>query len=302
MHISKSTLITLLAYSSSATAKPTPNNGKDAASILRGPLVGIAKAFCSAYLHYPRTSIVYTTVTKTDLPGTTSYTTIPGQTSSQTISTTSTVFTTITESVYQPDSSVSTSVTVTGPTATVYQKRSGYIVAIPSQLKSCLSQDISSACSRIASPRTTTVTSQIVQHASGPVVTSTVTGQTVATTVTQQALITSTIETTATYPATTTVTYTVSTTVTPILVKPKICNARGLPGSNAFNYDANFNTNQADCIASCKTDSRCLSTGYYLVTDPSTGSATGTCRKYDKSVTDSADLGFGYYNLNDKAC
>ena len=92
------------------------------------------------------------------------------------------------------------------------------------------------------------------------------------------------------------------TTVTPILVKPKICNARGLPGPNAFNYDANFNTNQAACIASCKTDNRCLSTGFYIVTDPTNGSQTGTCRKYDKSVTDSADLGSGYYNFNDKAC
>jgi hypothetical protein len=90
--------------------------------------------------------------------------------------------------------------------------------------------------------------------------------------------------------------------VTPILVKPKICNARGLPGVNAFNYDANFNSNQAACIASCKTDNRCLSTGFYTVTDPSTGTQTGTCRKYDKSVTDTADLGPGYYNFNDRAC
>jgi len=105
-----------------------------------------------------------------------------------------------------------------------------------------------------------------------------------------------------TNPATGTATVVTVTTVTPILVKPKICNAKGLPGANAFNYDANFNTNQADCIAHCKTDARCLSTGFYLVTDPTTGMTTGTCRSYDKSVTDSADLGFGYYNFNDKAC
>lgn len=97
-------------------------------------------------------------------------------------------------------------------------------------------------------------------------------------------------------------TTTVTRTITPLLIKPKICNARGLPGANAFNYNANFNTDQASCIASCKTDTRCYSTGFYLVTDPSTGTSTGTCRKYDKSVTDSADLGLGYYNFNDKAC
>lgn len=97
-------------------------------------------------------------------------------------------------------------------------------------------------------------------------------------------------------------TVTVTTTVNPVLVKPAICNARGLPGANAFNYNANFNSNQASCKNQCKADPRCLSTGFYLVTDPSSGTTTGTCRLYDKSVTDSADLGFGYYNFNDKAC
>jgi hypothetical protein len=57
-----------------------------------------------------------------------------------------------------------------------------------------------------------------------------------------------------------------------------------------------------DGMNRCKTDNRCLSTGFYIVTNPTTGTQTGTCRKYDKSVTDSADLGFGYYNFNDKAC
>ena len=125
---------------------------------------------------------------------------------------------------------------------------------------------------------------------------------TVVVTYTTTVEVTSPATAVATLGPTSTVTTAVTTTVTPILVKPKICNARGLPGARAFNYDANFNTNQAACIASCKPDNRCLATGFYIVTDPSTGSQTGTCRKYDKSVTDSADLGSGYYNFNDKAC
>jgi hypothetical protein len=91
--------------------------------------------------------------------------------------------------------------------------------------------------------------------------------------------------------------------VTPILVKPKICNAAGLPGANAFNYNANFNAaSVAACLAACQADNRCYSLGTYLVTDPTTGTTTRTCRYYDKPVADSADLGFGYYAFYDKAC
>lgn len=99
-----------------------------------------------------------------------------------------------------------------------------------------------------------------------------------------------------------TVTVTQQTTVTPVVVKPKICNASGLPGPDANNYYANYNSNQAACIASCKTDNKCLSTGFYIVTDPSTGATSGTCRYYTGSVADSDVLGPGYYTFNDKAC
>ena len=59
---------------------------------------------------------------------------------------------------------------------------------------------------------------------------------------------------------------------------------------------------QADDVNRCFADDRCLATGFYIVDDWMTGTSTGTCRKFDKSVTDSADLGFGYYNFNDKYC
>ncbi|CAO2654139.1 Nn.00g108720.m01.CDS01 [Neocucurbitaria sp. VM-36] len=82
---------------------------------------------------------------------------------------------------------------------------------------------------------------------------------------------------------------------------PVICNVKGLPGANAFNHSANFKTDQASYIATCKTDSGCFSTGFYLVADPTTGSTTGTCCYYDKSVAQSANQGVGYYTFNDKA-
>lgn len=68
---------------------------------------------------------------------------------------------------------------------------------------------------------------------------------------------------TVTTPPSTT-TQTLTTTVTPILERPKLCNAKGLPGANALNYDANFDTNQANFIALCKSDARYLSTGFCL--------------------------------------
>jgi hypothetical protein len=94
-----------------------------------------------------------------------------------------------------------------------------------------------------------------------------------------------------------------TSTVTPDpVIRPAICNAQGLPGVNAFNYGANFNSDQSSCISSCKTDPRCLSTGFYLVLNHDTGVVRGTCRYYDKPVADSGDLGYGYYNFNDKDC
>jgi hypothetical protein len=88
--------------------------------------------------------------------------------------------------------------------------------------------------------------------------------------------------------------------VVPILVKPKICNARGQDNTNALNYYTILNVDKAACLAACKVDGRCLSTGFYF--EPGSGTSTGTCRFYDKAVADTADLGAGFYNYNDKAC
>ena len=71
---------------------------------------------------------------------------------------------------------------------------------------------------------------------------------------------------------------------------------------NALPYNADFGTlAQAGCIASCKRDLLCLSTGFYITTDPSDDSQTSVCRYYVISVAESADLGPGYYNFDDKA-
>ena len=241
-------------------------------------------------------------------PGNTVTVTLPDQTQQATVQTTNVNQVTITSQVQQPDPTVTTRATVTAGTRTIYQRREAdpaiRVYAPPAlpALSAFAAQRISSACSCIVTPATRTTVATATTSVAGPQGTATREGQTVIVTVTETVQVTSSYETTKTLDPTGTTTQVIATTVTPILVKPKICNARGLPGANAFNYDANFNTNQANCIASCKTDNRCLSTGFYIVTDPSTGTSTGTCRKYDKSVTDSADLGFGYYNFNDKAC
>lgn len=230
--------------------------------------------------------------------------TAAAQTATATAQTVQTVSVTETATVQLPDASVMQTVTVTAATSTVYQKREAMAnpAGVPGPLAIFASSRISSACLCIVTPATRTITTTQTQSVAGPQITQTQPGVTVTVTVTTTSQTTVDTTITTTLDPSTTSTQTVTTTVTPILVKPKICNAKGLPSANAFNYDANFNTNQANCIASCKTDARCLSTGFYLVTDPGTGSQTGTCRKYDKSVTDSANLGAGYYNFSDKAC
>lgn len=239
------------------------------------------KADCSSYM-----AVTVTPATSTfSAIETTTYTTLRSSTKP------------VTTTVYQTVLQTSTA-TFTAGTRTIYQRGLRYkhvrqitvsASNIPAYASPCAGPAAySSACSCIGVTRyTVTVNAPVATQSSTATVLQTQDVE-VTQVVTVSEAVTRTVE--------------VQTTVTPILVKPKICNARGLPGANAFNYDANFNTNQAACLASCKTDNRCLSTGFYIVTDPGSGTQTGTCRKYDKSVTDSADLGFGYYNWNDKAC
>ncbi|KAJ4288463.1 hypothetical protein N0V90_011698 [Kalmusia sp. IMI 367209] len=311
MHISRPALLSVLAYGFSVSAAPaTTCNTIDAVYVLlRGPLKSKANDFCLSYLGGNKVSTVGQTRTVTGQGRTVTVSAVP-VTEQQTDQVTSTVQQTVTDDVQQPNPTVTVTSTVTAGTSTVYQKRSAEASAeaviekraIPPQLAYFASTRISRACSCIVTPTTKTVTRTALQTVAGAQATQTIGGGTVVVTVTQTVQITSQVEITRTLPASGTDTVVVQTTFTPVLIKPKICNARGLPGPGAFNYDANFNSNQAACIASCKTDNRCLSTGFYIVTDPTTGSSTGTCRKYDKSVTDSADLGPGYYNFNDKAC
>ncbi|KAF4914807.1 hypothetical protein CGCF415_v002166 [Colletotrichum fructicola] len=303
MHISRLSFAAILAWGSAVTAAPASHcNIVDTVyAILRGPLRAEASQFCLGYLGGMKTTTVTTTATQSG-PGRTVTVTVPDQTQAQTVTLTNVNQQTMTNTITGEGSTATVTVTVTAGTKTIYQKKKrNNRPACPPALRLFAESRISSACSCIAQPTTKTITATAKVTVSGPQATQTAPGKTVIVTVTQTVQVTSQTQVTKTV-AGDAVTQTVTTAVTPILVKPKICNARGLPGPNAFNYDANFNTNQADCIASCKIDNRCLSTGFYIVTDPGSGTQTGTCRKYDKSVTDSADLGPGYYNFNDKAC
>ena len=328
MHISRCSLLYILASGSAVIAAPAGSicNPVDAVyALLRGPLKAQASSFCLSYLGGDRTVsqtqvcqnmyfqslIHFLTSSQTQtVTGSGQTITVTGEDVTQQATAQATNYNTvtITDDVNSPNPVTTVTQTVTAGTRTIYQREAdpspapALKIQIPPALSAFAAQRISSACSCIATPSTRTVVATATASVAGPRATATAQGQTVVVTVTQTVQITSTAEVTRTVPATATDTQQVATTVTPILVKPKICNAQGLPGANAFNYDANFNTNQANCIASCKTDNRCLSTGFYIVTNPTTGTSTGTCRKYDKSVTDSADLGPGYYNFNDKAC
>ncbi|KAF1848351.1 uncharacterized protein K460DRAFT_414920 [Cucurbitaria berberidis CBS 394.84] len=300
MYIFCSGFIAVLAYGSTVVAAPAANtcNPVDAVyAILKGSLKNQASSFCLDFLGGHKTVQSTKTIPVTGA-GRTVTITNPDQTQTANIDVTNVnrVTSTIDQTAANP--TTTTTVTVTAGTRTIYQKRG----VVPTQLIAFASSRISSACSCIVTPTTKTITNTQVQTVNGPQAIQTEAGRLVTVTVTRTVQITSEDTVTKTVSPAGTDVQTVATTVTPILVKPKICNAKGLPGPNAFNYDANFNTNQAACIASCKPDNRCLATGFYIVTDPSTGTQTGTCRKYDKSVTDSADLGFGYYNFNDKAC
>ncbi|KAH6612464.1 hypothetical protein C7974DRAFT_418411 [Boeremia exigua] len=305
MHISKTIVAAFLANSLFVHAAPAPKcDAIDAVyAILRGPLKAKASSFCLSFLGGDKTARQTQTQTLTGATQTATVT-LADQTVTETSSTTNVNLATTTVNEPLPNPTTTTTVTVTAGTSTIYQKRDAQITArnIPPELAAFAASRISKACSCIVTPTTTTITSTTTASVAGPTTTATLPGNVVTVTAIITVQTTSTITTTSTVAAVDTVTQTYTTTVTPILVKPKICNARGLPGANAFNYDANFNTNQAACIASCKSDNRCYATGFYLVTDPSTGTTTGTCRKYDKSVTDTADLGPGYYNFNDKAC
>ncbi|KAH7020803.1 uncharacterized protein B0I36DRAFT_353548 [Microdochium trichocladiopsis] len=274
----------------------------DVVSLLTGPLKSRASSFCSDYLGGPKTTVLVQTATVTGAT-VTSLATLPNQTQTATASTTT--ITTITSTVTQREANPTTTVAVTATAAmrTVYQRGLTTVpVPIPTPLRIFAASKISSACSCIVALPTTTLRSTATQNVAGPVTTQTVQGRTVTVTYTFTVQETTSFITTQTVPATGTDTTTATvTTVTPILVKPKICNAKGLP--NILSYTSNFNTNQAACIASCKNDSRCLSTGFYIVTDPFTGTSTGTCRSYDQPVADTADLGSGgTYTFNDKAC
>ncbi|KAH6867403.1 hypothetical protein B0T10DRAFT_572367 [Thelonectria olida] len=287
----------LLAYAAIAHAGPCNPQIKQ--------LLGSeATPVCSSYLG-PRMTTV--TVTATTVHTNLRTTTLTPPTQSTTVEVTTTVFITSEETRYSQNPTHTQVQTVTAPTTTIYkysgpQKR-GALNPVLSSLESKYSEPIVTAgCNCVYKPSTETVThkASVTEQAtqdltSGPVTTIVVTD-------TQYVPVTQEVDITTTLGPTSTETVQVATTVTPILVKPAICNAKGLPGANAFNYNANFNTDQSSCIRTCKTDSRCGSTGFYLVTNPTDGTTTGTCRYYDKSVTDSADLGFGYYNWNDKDC
>ncbi|QUC22487.1 uncharacterized protein UV8b_06728 [Ustilaginoidea virens] len=287
MRLSRSVVVVVPAFAAGVCAGPC-RPADPVYSILRTPLQSLATPFCSGFLGYPVTA-TGTAVGDAATVTQTAYQepdTVTAQ-ATETVVATSTELLVVTTT---PDPVTRTNTVVN--TVTIWARQE----ALPPLLASYPASKISSACSRIVTPSTTTVTATLPNTN-----TATVTATAPATysvTVTQVVTVSDTVASELTAePATATVTVTATDTAT----RPKVCGANGLPGPNAFNYGANFNTNQANCIATCKTDPRCLSTGFYQVTSPG-GTITGTCRYYDKSVSNSASLGVGYYKFNDKAC
>ncbi|KAF7543170.1 hypothetical protein G7Z17_g10962 [Cylindrodendrum hubeiense] len=304
MRVLESSFWGLLASAAIAQAGPC-NPSAAVCSQIKHLLGSDATPVCSSYLG-PRLATV--TVTATSVHTNLETTTLPPPTQSTTLEVTTTVFVTSEETRYSQNPTQTQVETVTAPAKTIYRyrpagKRDALNPVLHSLEMKYSESMVTAGCNCVYEPSTETVTStaSVIEEAtqqltSGPVTT-------VVVTETQYVPVTQEVDVTITVGPTNTDTVQAKATVIPDpVVRPAICNARGLPGVNAFNYYANFNTNQNACISACKTDSRCLATGFYLVTDPSTGQTTGTCRYYDKSVTDSADLGFGYYNFNDMDC
>ncbi|KAF2993057.1 hypothetical protein E8E13_000016 [Curvularia kusanoi] len=331
--ISSSVVVAPTFIESSSVVTPTPTPTPSAACDPHDSVIlilpGYDRAVCRSILGGDKTVEETMTVTVTGDAVTATITDAPTTVTTDTETVESiTVTTTLTQQL--PDVTTTTTATVTAPESTVtvpaptFDKRDGptsilFPVALPTLIPTSIPfplnqfpvSRISSACSCVVTPTTTTVTTTSTQTLAGPQVTYLAPGSTV--TATNLVTIHVTLPATETITAlpTETVTETVTTTTTPVVTvtatptpvtPPATCNVRGLPGPRAFNYAANFNTNQAACIATCKTDARCGSTGFYQVTNPNSGAVTGTCRYYDKSVADSASLGVGYYTFNDKAC
>ncbi|KAF4970348.1 hypothetical protein FSARC_2604 [Fusarium sarcochroum] len=219
-----------------------------------------------------------------------------------------TVFITKTEIQYSADPIETKVETLNKPAETVYkyqgpQKRGLTNPVLYKLERQHRKSVVSAACRCVYNPRTKTVTrtAGVTQQATSVITKGPI--STVVVTETQYVPVTQQVDVTITEGPTNTQTVVTTTTITgdPV-IKPAICNAKGFPGANAFNYNANFNSDLRSCILSCKADRRCLAIGFYLVTDPGSGSATGTCRLYDKPVADTADLGPGYYNFSDKDC
>ena len=265
-------------------------------------MIRLSRRHRSALLHILNPNIITNKEQTATVTGDTATITVTAaaQTITTDVETIETITVTSTATAQEPDAVTIQIVTVTAPAQTLFQKRD----VLPATLLNFAPSQISSACSCIATPTTVTVTSTATQSIAGPQITESAPGVTVTITQIETLQLTVPNTITVTAPPTSTQTETITTTTTPvvIVVQPKTCNAKGLPGPRAFNYAANFNTNQEACIAACKTDPRCGSTGFYIVTNASNGQATGTCRSYDKSVADSAILGQGYYTWNDKAC
>lgn len=320
MRITSLTVLSILASGSVVSAAPAKGcNSVDAVYLLlKGSLQSQASSLCVQFLGGYKTVVQTQVRRSTHIIDSKSLTieqiqtvtgpariatiTAPDQTQTIVVDVTNINQVYMTESVYLPPPTTTT-VTVVGPTQTVYQKRRNP-VTLPPKLASFASSRISSACSCIATPTTTTIAATQTSTIPGAQSTTTLPGTTLSITVTKTLEETSVSYTTTTLPATTTVVETATFTARPVLVKQKICNASGLIGDNGadFHYNANYDTNQDACIAMCKADEHCLATGFYIATDWETEVTRGVCRMFDHAVADTAALGYGYYTWNDKAC
>lgn len=80
-----------------------------------------------------------------------------------------------------------------------------------------------------------------------------------------------------------------------------ICSETGYPLSSAVSYAEDQGIDQAQCIANCKTDSKCLSTGL-TYTYRGSGSVFFSCFYYDQPVSAVSVVEDNDFTFNDKAC
>jgi hypothetical protein len=173
---------------------------------------------------------------------------------------------------------------------------------LPAELQTFAPSRLSSACSCIATPVTRTVLATQISSVSGADDTQTVPGATVTSVVFRTVVVTTETNVIQTLSPTGVAIQTIATTVAPVPTGP-FCGKPGAP--KIASYQLTRLATDADCVASCKADARCLSVStqrVYVVQDDGSLVLMAFCRSFDKSVAESANLSSGGYLFYEKSC